>query len=60
MRFLFRQPHKVLWWTIPVILMIGLIRIHDSIDFQLHDNYFVFAVMHVHLLVYVTIRTLAL
>lgn len=40
------QPYKILWWTIPIVLLIILCQSGLIIEFQIFDTYFVFALWH--------------
>lgn len=41
-----KKPYTLLWYTIPFYLIIALFSWNDTIDFQIHDSYFVMASIH--------------
>lgn len=51
MKKLTQKPHFVLWTLIPVILLIGFLKPDKALDINIHDTYFVIAIMHLALLI---------
>ena len=49
------KPFKILWWTIPIVFVISLIKWNYSVDIQMHDTYFVIALFHVGILFILTL-----
>ncbi len=47
MRWIIYTPYKPIWLTIPWIMLLSLGGINRSLDFQLHDTFFVLATVHV-------------
>ena len=35
------KPYKILWWTIPIVILCFTFLTRDTIDIQMHDTYFV-------------------
>jgi len=44
------QPYKILWWTIPIILVLILFKAESTFDLQSYDTYFVITSIHVAIL----------
>ena len=44
------EPYKIIWWSIPIISGISIIRWNYSIDIQMHDTYFVINSFHAGIL----------
>jgi hypothetical protein len=40
------KPHLISWLAIPILILIGLLFRHHTLDVQLYDTYFVIANLH--------------
>ncbi len=49
-QFFTRNPHQVLWLSIPVLLALTLLSNAATLDLQLHDTYVIFTPFHFMLL----------
>ena len=45
------KPHKILWWTIPVIFMLFAFTGNIAVDLQWHDTYYVVTALNVAILI---------
>lgn len=43
MNYLLQKPHRSVWASVPLIILISLGGIHTVLDLQLHDTYLVLA-----------------
>lgn len=43
------KPHKVLWWSIPLCLIVSILATDSFIEIQMHDTYYVIAAFHLGL-----------
>ncbi|MCP3927934.1 MAG: hypothetical protein GY705_02400 [Bacteroidetes bacterium] len=50
MNSLIKQPYKIIWWAIPIVLGISLIKKNFAIDIQMHDTYFIIDSTHAGIL----------
>ncbi len=50
MKFNFTKHFMICFISIPIILLISLIKINHTLDIQLHDTYFVIANLHLGML----------
>lgn len=41
------QPYKWFWYPIPLMLIIGLVKINSAFDLQFHDTYIVISYYHI-------------
>ena len=47
MNLILRKPYKVIWLSIPILLILSLIGIGSTLDIQMLDTYLVLAPSHV-------------
>ncbi len=47
MKLLVSKPHKQIWYSIPMIVVLSMIRVNSTIDIQLHDTYLVIKSLHI-------------
>jgi heme/copper-type cytochrome/quinol oxidase subunit 1 len=47
MDLLVSKPHKQIWYSIPMIIVLSIIRVNNTIDIQLHDTYLVIKSLHI-------------
>ena len=41
------KPHKILWWTIPILFLPMIFGWNTAFDIQVHDTYLVIAAIHI-------------
>lgn len=44
---IFDQPYNWFWYSIPLMLIIGRIKINSAFDLQFHDTYIVISYFHI-------------
>lgn len=50
MNLILQKPYKVIWLSIPILLILSLIDIGSALDIQMHDTYFVITSFHLGIL----------
>ena len=40
------RPQVFMWYSIPVLLILGLLRLNTALDIQMHDTYYVIYSLH--------------
>ncbi|WP_298312124.1 cbb3-type cytochrome c oxidase subunit I [uncultured Aquimarina sp.] len=51
MKKLIQKPHLIFLFSIPIILLIGIVSWDATLDINIHDTYFVIAYFHLSILI---------
>ncbi|WP_036155256.1 hypothetical protein [Maribacter forsetii] len=60
MKKITQVPHFMFWILIPIILLIGLLKPDKTLDINIHDTYFVIALLHLAVLISIIFGILGL
>lgn len=60
MNFILNKPYKVIWYSIPFLLLLSAVKLSQALDFQFHDTYVVISLLHIGIFLAIILLILGL
>ena len=60
MRYINRKPYKVIWFSIPLVVILSMFKVDSSLDVHLHNTYYVVHSIHIGIILSVMLGIIGL